>query len=774
MMSNIVRSYLKYARGESKFSPWGLLYPLQYLTMAWMRLRIGLYKRGLFSVTDPVLPVISIGNISLGGTNKTPMTELVVRLFMKAGINAGLVSRGYKTKSIDPLWVGQDEKSLKREIAGDEPLMLAKRLPNVRIVVSKNRIKGVELLASLGVEVAVTDDTFQHKKMARDVDIVLVDSTCPFGNGNVLPAGMMREPMSSLKRADMVVLTKANQSTKEELEKIKQQLEPLVEKEKIYIAKIKLESWMLFCPGEDVEILSCDEVPKGKYIAFSAIGNAPGFYNFLIDKGVNVVARRSFRDHHIFTNENMIDLERDAKELGVDGFVCTEKDVVNLPEKITMSLPLYIPRIEVVLDNEASFCKRLHEKLKPQLIVASNGYGEDAIGVELAKKIKSKFSSANVRAFSFVGTGKQYEEAGIPVVSPSIDMPSGGVIKYSFIDLLDDLRHGLGNAIRSQLERLHEMTDVYRTPVCVGDIYLMLNMLWGQGMRPVLVATAKSVHLHGHLSIEEWLLRKRSRIVWTRDAETAKSLKEVGVNAVFEGNPVMDLLGEATSTVSVWPDKGFKVMLLPGSRQRAYDDVKLILDAALELSNRLECSFAMVLAPTISAKKIKSALPEWDLSDDGNYLICGETEVFMYSGPVATVAKGAEILIGLGGTANQLCAGLGIPVISIIETGKLRQKKLLKEAEILVPPDYKSLADATEKVLVTPELYKEMSEAGIRHLGSIGALDKIVDYCADVLGWSNRCYVFEKYGEYLEKVSWHVDNDISKTGDVTDEKTGDK
>ena len=218
MMSKIVRNYLKYARGGSKFSPWSILYPFQFVTMAWMRLRIGLYKRGIFSVTDPVLPVVSIGNISLGGTNKTPMTELVVRQFIKAGINAGLVSRGYKTKSVTPLWVGQDEDSLKREIAGDEPLMLAKRLPNVRIVVSKNRIKGVELLASLGVEVAVTDDTFQHKKMARDVDIVLVDSTCPFGNGNVLPAGLMREPMSSLKRADMVVLTKANQATKEERE----------------------------------------------------------------------------------------------------------------------------------------------------------------------------------------------------------------------------------------------------------------------------------------------------------------------------------------------------------------------------------------------------------------------------------------------------------------------------------------------------------------------------------------------------------------------------
>ncbi|MEG1912676.1 MAG: tetraacyldisaccharide 4'-kinase, partial [Cloacibacillus sp.] len=180
-MSKILRSYLKYARGESIFSPWILLYPCQFITSAWMRLRISLFNRGVFSVTDPPLPVISIGNNSFGGTNKTPMVEYIVRQFAEAGIKAGVVSRGYRTKEHPPLWIGQDEKSRRRDFAGDEPLMLAKRLPGTKIVVSRSRLEGVKLLASLGAEVAVTDDTFQHRKMGRDVDIVLVDSTCPFG-----------------------------------------------------------------------------------------------------------------------------------------------------------------------------------------------------------------------------------------------------------------------------------------------------------------------------------------------------------------------------------------------------------------------------------------------------------------------------------------------------------------------------------------------------------------------------------------------------------------
>ena len=105
-MSKLIRSYLKYARGEQKYSPWMILYPTQAITKMWMRLRIALFKRGIFSVTDPVLPVVSIGNNSMGGTNKTPMTEWVVKQFLDAGIKAGLVSRGYKAKGTSPIWIG--------------------------------------------------------------------------------------------------------------------------------------------------------------------------------------------------------------------------------------------------------------------------------------------------------------------------------------------------------------------------------------------------------------------------------------------------------------------------------------------------------------------------------------------------------------------------------------------------------------------------------------------------------------------------------------------
>jgi tetraacyldisaccharide 4'-kinase len=752
-MSRIVRSYLAYTRGETPFSPWGLLYPLQFATRAWMRLRVSLYERGLFHTMEPKLPVVSIGNNSLGGTNKTPMCEYIVRQFHEAGINAGLVSRGYKTKEHEPLWIGQDEHSLHRETAGDEPLMLAKRLPNVKVVVSKDRVRGVALLASLGAEVAVTDDTFQHRRMARDVDIVLVDGTCPFGNGRVIPAGLMREPKSAFKRADIIIITKANQTPRDKIESTRRELERYVLPEKIFIAEMHPESWLVIGDREP-QTVQINEKPQGSYIVFSAIGNPDGFYKYIEDRGIKVAAYRTYQDHHVFTQEDIVKLQLLAGELGASGFICTEKDTMNLPEGLRTHLPIYVLRIAISMAESMRMRRMIAEKLEPHLLVASNGYGEDAIGVMLAKKMSERFKSADISAFAFVGSGTHYTKEGINVVSPASEMPSGGVIKYSVSELVNDFRHGLGGSIKKQMDALRKIGGRYRTPVCVGDVYLFANMLWGQGISPVLLATAKSVRLSGHLPIERYLLKKRSRRVWTRDAETAEELRADGVDAEFSGNPVMDLIDDSGGEVFKWEDNGAaKVVLLPGSRPRAYEDVKLILDAASELSKRVKCNFVMIPAPTIDIKRMIDKLDGWNFSDSKHELVSGNVSVAIYRrGHVTAAARGADLLIGLGGTANQLCAGLGVPVVSIIEEGKLRQKKLLRDAEILVKANSFDLAEAAERVLSDPELWKKMSEAGIRCLGGQGALDRVVEYCADELGWDNRCKVYEKYKNYLDSI----------------------
>lgn len=751
-MSKLLRSYLKYARGESPGSPWGIIYPLHFFAKAWTKARIGLFGKGVLSSEEPSLPVISVGNNSLGGTNKTPMTELLVRRLSEAGIEAGLICKGYGAKSGPPIWIGQDEESKQREVAGDEPLMLHKRLPDVKIAVAKDRLKGVDLLKSLGVQIAVTDDTFQHRKMARDVDIVLVDATAPFGNERVFPAGMLREPMSSFSRADIVVITKANQVTSEEITATKDKLLEWVLPEKIFTAKIELESWRVLKSGESF-YLQDGKKPEGVFIAFSAIGNSDGFYKFLNDGGLELVAERSYRDHHIFTEEDMSNLTSLVKSLGADGLICTEKDLANISDDIKIDVPVYVPSIIVAPDDEPAFMRKVADLLRPRLMVATNGYGEDAIGVVLAKKLRERFKSASISAFALVGTGRHYEKEGFEVLSPDCEMPSGGVIKYSFWELIRDLRHGLGRSIRKQIETLRRLSGMFRTPLCVGDFYLFTNVLWGQGMKPALVATAKSVKLAGHYRVESWILKNRCRRVWARDRETAQELADSGVPAVFRGNPIMDIADEAAAPAGIWSSDGrIKVMLLPGSRARAYDDVVLITEAAKELSRRLDCEFVMVLAPTIEADKIAASQEGASLSDDGSTLVSDGIPIKITSVSVAAVAKGADILIGLGGTANQLCAGFGVPVVSIIEKGKLRQKKLIGDGEILVEPTPEALAGAAEKILTDGELMETMKKAGIEQLGERGALDDVVEYCALELGWDNRCFVYEKLSAHLESI----------------------
>ena len=161
----------------------------------------------------------------------------------------------------------------------------------------------------------------------------------------------------------------------------------------------------------------------------------------------------------------------------------------------------------------------------------------------------------------------------------------------------------------------------------------------------------------------------------------------------------------------------------------------------------------MVPAPMIDVSKLVENLVGWMFIADKDMLVSDGTKVRIFRGEVAEAAMGAELLIGLGGTANQLCAGLGVPVVSILEKGKLIQKKLLKEAEVLVNADPSELANAAVRILDDPDLKKSMQEAGIRNLGGVGALDHVVEYCASALGWDNRCTVYEKYRSFIEKRS---------------------
>ncbi|MDR2522207.1 MAG: tetraacyldisaccharide 4'-kinase, partial [Synergistaceae bacterium] len=399
------------------------------------------------------------------------------------------------------------------------------------------------------------------------------------------------------------------------------------------------------------------------------------------------------------------------------------------------------------LDEPERFFAALTNCLRPRVVVASNGYGEDAIGVLLAKKLRAAFPSAEVLSFPLVGRGEPYKTQGVPVASTPSVTPSGGVVKYRLRDLWGDIRAGLFGHIRDQQGAWRGLAHQVRTPVCVGDVYLLLHTVWGQGITPLFVATAKTVYLSGHWRLERFIIRRHCRRAWTRDHGSAVQLTASGADALYAGNPIMDLLGDKPpeDLFPAHPDRP-KVLLLPGSRARAYEDVRFLLDAVEILQSRKPCDYVMVLAPTISPERLMASCGGRH-GGESLSLTKGDAFIRLHRGGVPEAAVGSRLLIGLGGTANQLCAGMGIPVLSIDEKGKRVQKKLLEDAEILVEPTPDALANAALKILTTPELHEKMAQAGRARMGSPGALDDVVRYVAAKLGWSVRCEVWEKLGE---------------------------
>jgi tetraacyldisaccharide 4'-kinase len=763
MRNRLIFGYLRYIRGDAPRSFWRLIAPLGYVGRLCSRIRNVAYDRGLGGIKEPPLPVISVGNLSLGGTNKTPFVAMVARKLLDMGLSPGIVSRGYggAVRDTQVLHDGQGE----RDLVGDEPLLLSSSLPGVPVALSPNRYEGVEALVQEGCSLVVADDAFQHRRMGRDVDILLIDATCPFGNERHFPGGLLREGLEGIARAHLVVITKSDQVPREERDRLKERIACHIPKEKIFLSRLILSGWYRFFRGELIPVAdvprsvggSLESPPQG-LLAFSAIGNPESFRRLLEDQGVHLREEIPFRDHHRFSPSDLAFLEERARTVGAAGLVCTEKDIWNLPEASPFEMPLYVPRVCTWLEEEGRFWNLLAELLRPRLVVASNGYGEDAVGAALARILRKRFPSAEVGAFALVGAGAAYGEEKIPVYSPPAESPSGGIVKYSLRTLLHELRGGLLGNIRSQLTFWEPLRGRIRTVLCVGDVYLLLHTLGGQGQLPVLLATAKSVRLGGHWRVERFLLRLLCRLVWTRDGETARELAVSGVEARFEGNPLMDIASpEGEEKPSPWDNEGGpRVLLLPGSRLRAYEDLRLLLQTLEILYRKIpSLSCRLVIAPTLKSEELSRIVREEGWCEVGAthespllWTHPGGCRISLHGGSLVAGALGADLLIGLGGTANQVCAGLGIPVLSIREKGKLVQKKLLGDAEVLVPRDPQALAQKAWALWEDPEERTRMGQAGREAMGSPGSLERIAATLDAQFGWGNRCAVYDVFRRY--------------------------
>jgi tetraacyldisaccharide 4'-kinase len=275
--------------------------------------------------------VISVGNLTVGGTGKTPMVLAIAERLAEEGKNAAILTRGYR---------GTTDAGASGVPQSDEVALLRERLAGkVQLGVGADRYKGGMVLARHGIDWFVLDDGFQHLKLSRDADIVLVDATDPFGGGMVLPAGRLREPLRGLRRADIVVITRSVQAPSPAIEAILRRHTS----SPIFYATARLES-LLRIPRLDVA-LPRQDWRKARFLAFCGIGNPGAFFEDLRNWGFQVVQQRSFVDHHIYAAGEAAELEQAAASCGADALLCTEKDVWNLRKVRMTALPVFCCRI---------------------------------------------------------------------------------------------------------------------------------------------------------------------------------------------------------------------------------------------------------------------------------------------------------------------------------------------------------------------------------------------------------------------------------------------
>ena len=333
--------------------------PLSLLYGAVTRTRLSLYRRGTFQTTKLDRPVISIGNITTGGTGKTPLVEYVARLIASQGKKVCILTRGYGRKDPHLQVIVSDGYGVLASPteAGDEPYLLATKLAGQAAVISSaDRIAaGQEAIKDFGTEAFVLDDGFQHLRIARDLNIACIDATNPWGGGRLLPYGRLREAPEGLRRADCVVLTRCDQV--ESVEALREQVHELIEGRPIFESRMR-----------PLRLVSLKNGPEtiavpGRVGAFCAVGNPESFFNSLRGLGYEIGLERAFTDHHAYSQSDVDALHQLAQETGANALITTAKDAVKL-KGLTFALPCYVLEIEIAIDATDAFTALVDEVLK--------------------------------------------------------------------------------------------------------------------------------------------------------------------------------------------------------------------------------------------------------------------------------------------------------------------------------------------------------------------------------------------------------------------------
>lgn len=319
-----------------------------------MDVRNALYDRGTFKSYPLGRRTISVGNLTTGGTGKTPLVAYIAKTLLESGEKPCILTRGYGRKDAKRRVLVSDGKKVlvDAEIGGDEPVELARKLNGeVVIVADPDRVAAAKwALSEFDISSFILDDGFQHRRAQRDLDIVCIDATNPFGNGRILPAGSLRESLTGLRRADAIVLTRSDQAGNLD------EIEENIRKRNRTVPMFKARTTLLgFAELNEfqADMRSVQSLNK-PFFAFTGIGRPEQFFASIKKNGISLSGDRSFADHHRFTQADVAALEDEAKLHRVEALITTAKDAVKL-DQLKFELPCYVAVTETVIDDVEAF-----------------------------------------------------------------------------------------------------------------------------------------------------------------------------------------------------------------------------------------------------------------------------------------------------------------------------------------------------------------------------------------------------------------------------------
>jgi tetraacyldisaccharide 4'-kinase len=309
------------------------LWPLSCLYGIIVRVRLYAYSAGFKKSYRAKVPVISVGNLTVGGTGKTPMADFLAKWMQRHNIKTSIVSRGYGGEYTDPVLrvVLEGPRATKPASCGDEPFLLARKNPSVPVFVARRRALGVKAAEESGAELIILDDGFQHRAVSRDLDIVLLDSERPFGNGYMLPAGQLREPSSSLQRSHLLVMTRSPN----DMERA-----PVLDKPTL-CSQHKISQSLSSLSGN---LLTLPELVGKSCVAFAGIARPEDFFAALKENHLTLKEEIPLADHQVYDEALVSRLSKSCQ--GAEALITTEKDAVKLAG-VKLPLPCYQVGVEM-------------------------------------------------------------------------------------------------------------------------------------------------------------------------------------------------------------------------------------------------------------------------------------------------------------------------------------------------------------------------------------------------------------------------------------------